>query len=130
MSTDLDELIRSLTPVVVPGEFVYVTCSGDTSSVGEATIYATVREKEGISCVVKREDADQLGLSYSYIAGWITLEVHSALEAIGLTAAFSTALGAAGLSCNVIAGHYHDHILVPSTEVEKALQVLRRMASP
>ena len=45
-------------------------------------------------------------LSVLFRAAWISLTVHSDLEAVGLTAAFSTALGQAGVSCNVVAGAF------------------------
>jgi uncharacterized protein len=48
----------------------------------------------------------------------------SALDAAGLTAAISTALADAGLSCNVIAGYHHDHLLVPADRAPEALAVL------
>ncbi len=65
---------------------------------------------------------------YQYVAAWITLNVHSSLEAVGLTAAFAKALGDAGISCNVVAAYYHDHIFVDVKDAEKAMDVLQRMA--
>ena len=85
---------------------------------------ATVREDEGLAVVMRREQADRLGIAYDYEAAWITLRVHSTLDAIGLTAAVSTALAGAGMSCNVIAGYHHDHLLVPADRAADALAVL------
>jgi uncharacterized protein len=78
--------------------------------------------------VVARERADELGLSYDFAAAWITLRVHSALDAVGLTAAVSRALAHAGLSCNVLAGLHHDHLLVPAGRADEALAVLRELS--
>jgi hypothetical protein len=72
--------------------------------------------------------ADTHALSYSYVSSWITLQVHSSLEAVGLTAAFSTALGKEGISANVIAGYYHDHIFVGTKEGPRAVRVLQELA--
>lgn len=52
------------------------------------------------------------------------MTVHSSLEAVGLTAAFSKALTQANISCNVIAAYYHDHIFVPMKDAERAMEVL------
>ena len=52
----------------------------------------------------------------------------SALDAVGLTAAVSRALADAGLSCNVLAGLHHDHLLVPAGRAEEALAVLRELS--
>jgi hypothetical protein len=60
-------------------------------------------------------------------AAWITLTVHSDLEAVGLTAAVSVALGAAGISCNVVAGTYHDHLFVPAQKAADAMAALRKL---
>jgi hypothetical protein len=78
---------------------------------------------------VHQEDADRLQLRYDFVAGWITLQVHSALAAVGLTAVVSTALADAGISCNVVAGYHHDHLLVPLERVDEALTVLHGLAT-
>jgi len=81
-------------------------------------------EKEGRTVVLAKEDAENFGLPFEFVAAWITLNIHSALEAVGLTAAFATALGENNISCNVIAGFYHDHIFVDVKDKEKAMTVL------
>ena len=70
-----------------------------------------------------------MGMDYSFVASWITLTVHSSLEAVGLTAAFSNALAGAGISCNVIAAYHHDHIFVPVHSTEKAMAALQSLSS-
>jgi hypothetical protein len=40
-----------------------------------------------------RGEADALGLAYDFVATWITLEVRTALDAVGLTGAVARALG-------------------------------------
>jgi hypothetical protein len=62
------------------------------------------------------------------VAGWITLRVHSALEAVGLTAAVSAALAREGVSCNVVAGFYHDHLFVPHDSAAQAVRLLEDLA--
>ena len=119
---DLAVLLASMDPVRRAGEYVFVAADGLDGLEPEAT----VREAEGLSAVLRRERADALGLDYDYVAAWITLRVHSSLEAVGLTAAVSRALADAGLSCNVIAGLRHDHLLVPADRAEEALRALTR----
>lgn len=112
--------MSDLDPVRRPGEFVVVVADVDG-----ADAEATVREDEGLTVVVRRERADALGLSYDFVAAWITLRLHSTLEQVGLTAAFSRALADAGISCNVLAGVHHDHLLVPADRADEAIAVLR-----
>jgi uncharacterized protein len=123
--TDLTQLLRSLEPVLRSGEFVYATVLDLPAGL---PVEATVREPEGLTVVLRRDVADAHGIAYDYVAAWITLTVHSSLEAVGLTAAFATALGREGISCNVLAGRHHDHLLVASADADHAVQVLRRLA--
>jgi hypothetical protein len=75
-----------------------------------------------------RTRAEAAGLSYSFVAAWITLTVHSSLEAVGLTAAVSQALAQAGISCNIVAALHHDHLFVPLKNAARATQVLEGMS--
>ena len=79
--------------------------------------------------MLPRDEADSLGLPYDFVAAWITLQVHSSLEAIGLTAAVSAALTEAKISCNVLAGFHHDHLLVPVADADRALEVLHELVA-
>ncbi len=123
---DLSTLLATMHPVVREGEYVYALWPHGKPLAGH--VAAAVREAEGLTVVLPRADADSLGLDYDFVAAWITLQVHSALEAIGLTAAVSAALTEAKISCNVLAGFHHDHLLVPVAEAERALEVLHELS--
>ena len=120
---DLQTLLRSADPEVRPGTFVFVVAH-DESLLDRLDPEATIRETEGLTAVVRQERADALGVPYDHLAAWITLRVHSALDAVGLTAAVSAALARAGIACNVIAGYHHDHLLVPADRTADALEAL------
>jgi hypothetical protein len=123
--TNLTRLVGSMRPVVRDGEYVFVSLSAPPGVPCEAMI----REDEGITCVVTRETADEMGWPYDFIAGWITLQVHSALEAVGLTASVSQAMTSQGISCNVIAGYFHDHLLVPVDRIDDAVAALGKLSA-
>lgn len=125
--TNLNQLIKTMQPFLHEGEFVFCSVA-DISHISSRDIVCLFREAEGITIVISRQLADQLQLPYAFVAAWITLTVHSSLEAIGLTAAFSNALAAAGISCNVVAAYYHDHIFVNSKDAAAATDVLNRLA--
>jgi uncharacterized protein len=118
---------RGLDPELRPGRFVFA--SVPTIPNGIAPL-ATVVEPEGVSVVLSADQAERLGLRYEFVAGMITLRVDSALDAAGLTAAVATALAEAGLACNVVAGHHHDHLFVPHERAEEAMSILRALAIP
>lgn len=127
--TDLDRLLTGMDPYLRPGEYVFCLAPGGQAP-ADVEVQASVVEAEGLSLVLLREDADRLGLAYEYVAAWITLRVHSALAAVGLTAAVSTRLARAGISCNVVAGLHHDHLLVPHGRADEALVALASAVAP
>ncbi|NBM17448.1 ACT domain-containing protein [Streptomyces sp. GC420] len=123
---DLGKLLSGMRPELHSGRFVFTTVTGGVPD-GVAPV-VTVAEQEGTTLVLRREEADAAGLPYAYVAGWITLRVHSALDAVGLTAAVARELAAAGLSCNVVAGYHHDHLFVPYERAEEAVALLRTLS--
>ncbi|MBU1568183.1 MAG: ACT domain-containing protein [Proteobacteria bacterium] len=123
---DLYLLLRTMEPRLNPGVYTFV-CTQDPEALKGIDVVAMVREPEGVSAVLLESDAVALGLSVMFRAEWITLTVQSDLQAVGLTAAFSKALGDAQISCNVVAGVWHDHIFVPAGRGEDALAVLRNL---
>ena len=126
--TSLTTLLRSMSPQLNAGEYVFCTLVDGQFPEG-LEIVGSFREQEGLTLILERSQAERTGFDFDYVAAWITLNVHSALEAVGLTAAFASALGKAGISCNVIAGYYHDHLFVGQADAERAMQVLRDLAA-
>lgn len=86
--------------------------------------FAMVREDEGMTLVIRARRDDP-----GPVFAGITLQVHSALEGVGLTAAVATALAKAGIPCNIIAAYHHDHLFVPWDQREDALEILRAVSA-
>ncbi|MFC8449369.1 ACT domain-containing protein [Kitasatospora sp. NPDC057223] len=124
---DLAKLLSGMHPVLNPGRYVYCTLPGKVPAGMRPVV--TVAEPEGVTAVVAQEEADELGLRYEYVAAWITLRIHSALEAVGLTAAVSGRLAEAGISCNVVAGFHHDHLFVTADDADRAVRALEDLAA-
>ncbi|OXA77672.1 hypothetical protein SAMN05444397_102418 [Flavobacterium aquidurense] len=121
---DLQILLKSMKPEHNLGDYVFCKV-GELGNLNLDEIEMFFKEKEAITLILKKEMADKLNLEYSVIMSWITLSVHSSLEAVGLTSAFSKALSDKGISCNVVAAFYHDHIFVGKNDTEKAMQILK-----
>jgi len=120
---NLETLLKSMKPKHNLGEFVF--CKTESlDQLNLSQIIMTFKEEESITIITEKTVADQLNLNYSFVASWITLTVHSSLEAVGLTAAFSKALSENGISCNVVAAYYHDHIFVEKKDTNKAMEIL------
>jgi hypothetical protein len=122
--SDLKAILRSLEPVLHEDVYGYCTVAHGTDISALAPV-ATVREQEGLTLVLAEGQAIAAGLPVLLRAAWITLNVHSELQSVGLTAEVSGALSQANISCNVIAGSFHDHIFVPIESSQAALSVLR-----
>lgn len=127
--TDLAALLAGLEPVLVEGEFVYVTVPAD-----RVEEYLPLKpiglffEREGLTLILPEQAAVKAGFEASAPLRCITMMVHSSLEAVGLTAAMATALTKQGISANVVAANYHDHIFVPTADAERAVQALKSLS--
>jgi len=127
----LDKLLRNMSPELVAGEFVF--CSFENSRYGDHADLqpvACIMESEGLTLVVPRSKADEQALGYESVFSCITLNVHSDLEEVGLTAALATKLTQRDISANVIAGYFHDHIFVQQELAQEALAALEELTCP
>lgn len=125
--TNLEEILKMLRPELHDGEYVFC-CFAEMPDDSASDAIMWFRETEGITLIVRKETADRKNWPYSFVAAWITLTVHSSLEAVGLTAAFSKALANCGISCNVVAGFHHDHLFVASGDATQALHTLQGLS--
>lgn len=108
----------------------YVFCTVPAASYGDYQQYqplASFAEEEGLTLVLERPQALSAGFDCSASFKAISLSVHSSLEAVGLTAAVSTVLAEQGISANVIAAFYHDHLFVPAADAQRALDCLTQL---
>jgi len=125
---NLGVLLKNMQPSLHEGEFVF--CSVENlNNIDIQELVCSFREAEGITIIVSKNYADIHKLNYSFIASWITLTIHSSLDAVGLTAAFSKALAAENISSNVVAAFYHDHIFVNHADAAKAMLVLQSLSN-
>jgi hypothetical protein len=113
-------------PELHPDRYVFVSVPELASGLIPV---ATIREEEGLSAVVATGDAAAPGLVGTFPCAWITLRVHSALDAVGFLAAITRALAEAGIGTNPVAGAHHDHLFVPWDRRDDAMAVLRGLAA-
>jgi uncharacterized protein len=125
--SDLHIILKTLKPFLHEGEYVFCHVN-DNHFIDLNNIISYFKEEEGVTIILSKITADQFKLSYSFVSAWITLRVHSSLESVGLTAAFSNALASVGISCNVVAAYFHDHIFVDIKDAQKAMELLENIS--
>lgn len=126
---ELNQLLQAMTPEIQRGEYVFCSVAGNFSDYAHLNPLAFFKESEGLTLILSAEAAEKAGLNFEYKFKQISLTVHSSLEAVGLTAAVATKLSSYGISVNVVAAYYHDHIFVPSEHAARALLALKEFAA-
>lgn len=126
---NLKRLLRTMRPDLQDGVFVFCTVARAEDIPGTIRPVLLFREDEGTTLVIRREEAEQAGLSGQFASRMITLAVHSSLEAVGLLAAVTTRLALAGISVNAVSAYFHDHLFVPVDRASDALRVLEDLSA-
>jgi hypothetical protein len=124
---DLDMLLKSLSAELVEGTYVFATLKQAELPLG-VTPRMMFQEAEGVTLILKKEQAEALGIAYEFPCRMITLNVHSALEAVGFIARIATELAREGMGVNPVAGFFHDHLFVPEGREGDALRILEKIA--
>ena len=119
--TDLARLLATMAPRRDPVPYAFRTLAAGETVPADAI--GTFREDEGLSIVAPAKAGETAFAR-------LTLTVHSSLEAVGLTAAVSTALTGHGISANVVAAAFHDHVFVPWGRADDAMAALAALAQP
>ena len=126
---DLRQLLAAMEPRLLPDEFVFCTVAPERNRERKeaiATCPAGPQEEKIEPCLER-------SLRSAGVPIWPgmphRLTVHSALDAVGLTAAISGRLARQGISANVVAAYFHDHVFVPAARAEEALEALRELST-
>ncbi len=117
-------LLRSLSPLLDLVEYSYYFVGTGNTVPAQIQAFATIQEPEGTTIVARTMDIESTGMISMGTWARISLSVHSSLMSVGLTGTLASALAAAGISANVIAGYYHDHFFVPWDRRADAFNVL------
>ncbi|KMO16528.1 ACT domain-containing protein [Methylobacterium platani] len=125
--TDLSRLLAGMRPSLRPGTYVFATVAGGAVPAGLVPAMS-FHEVEGTTLIVPEADAAQAGLAGIFPCRWITLAVHSSLEAVGFLAAVTARLAAAGIAVNAVSAFHHDHLFVPVARADDAMALLRDLA--
>ena len=125
---DLATLLRSLNAVLQPDTYVFVSRPGQGIP-PDLVPRMVFQEAEGTTFIVLRDEAEALGWSYEFPCRMITLNIHSALDAVGFLARITTVLATGGMGVNPVSGFYHDHLFVPEDRADDAMAILAQLAA-
>jgi hypothetical protein len=121
--TSLQKLLQFMDPVVHEPVYVFATVPFD-QDISLLEPIMTFREAEGITLILERSAAENHGLQGIFPSRMITLNINSALDAVGFLAAVTTELAALKIGVNPVSAFYHDHLFVPAEYSERAHQAL------
>lgn len=124
---NLNKLLKNMSPTLDDNEYVFITTNGAYGDYATLNPLCTFSEKEGLTLIIMKSIAIAQGLKFDGTFKKITLEVHSSLNAVGLTAVVASKLKDNNISANVIAAYYHDHIFIQSNLAEKAMNCLKEL---
>lgn len=125
---DLTRLLAGMAPSLDPQRYAF-TVAADAAVPPALPPLMAFREDEGLTLVLRHERALAAGLDIRFVCRRIVLEVHSALDAVGLLAAVTTALAEAGIAVNAVSAVHHDHLFVPADRADEALAVLETLSA-
>jgi hypothetical protein len=123
---NLGALLRQMEPEMDPDEFVYCTLPRGAAPADLSPI-CVFREPEADTLIVRRKEAEERHLNFTFPCRKITLRVHSSLGAVGFLAKIASELTQHGISTNCVSAYHHDHLFVPVDQAERALRILREL---
>ncbi|WHI46924.1 ACT domain-containing protein [Microbulbifer sp. VAAF005] len=123
-TVDLGKLLDDMNPQLFESEYVFCHVSGQLSDYVHLQPRASFIEPEGLTLILLKSIAENENIRFESTYKQIMLTVHSSLNAVGLTAVIPNKLMSKGISANVVAAYFHDHIFVQSEKAKAALSAL------
>jgi len=90
-------------------------------------ILGTFQEEEGLTIIASKQYLEDKGLKYEGSYAKLTIEAHTSLELVGLTAVLAKRLADHKISANVVAGFFHDHIFVQYDVRQSAIDAINSL---
>ena len=125
--TDIDQLLKGMQPVLQPEVFVFTSFDHqhDLSSFDPIMMF---KEREGTTLIITKAQAEAHEIAFEFPSRMITLNIHSALDAVGFLARISSRLAERGMGVNPVAGFFHDHLFIPEDRADDAMAALHALA--
>lgn len=124
----LDKVLSQLSPTLSDSTFVFATLENG-SLPANVVPQLSFDEVEGTTFILEASEAVEAGIPHEFPCRRITIGAHSALNAIGLLAALTSALAEKSIPVNVVSAFYHDHLFVPVGSEALAMEVIASLSS-
>lgn len=92
--------------------------------ISSRAVLGMFHEDEGLTVVAPKEYFEAKGIAFEGPFAKLSIELHTSLALVGLTAVLAQKLAENGISANVVAAYYHDHIFVQYELRELATKAL------
>lgn len=127
--TNLNKLLASMSPACDKVMYGFATLPSKDFKNLSFMPKCMFQEAQGMTVIATIDEFVDNNIECMGPFACITLTIHSSLDAVGLTAAFATALGDAKISANVVAAYYHDHIFVAWEDRDNAITTLNALST-
>ena len=124
--TDLKKVLSTLIVVCDDIKYGFASVPKDTG-LDTSKVLATFQEDGRLAIIAPQEYLKVKGIKYEGPYAKLTIDAHTSLELVGLTAVLASKLAEHGISANVVAAFYHDHIFVQYELRKKAITLLEEL---
>lgn len=124
--TNLQTVLDSMQVTCDGLEYGFATIPAGTQ-VDPKAVLCVFQEAEGLTLIATKGYLESKDISFEGPFAKLTIDVHTSLELVGLTAVLAAKLGENEISANVVAAYYHDHIFVQYDSRSKAIEALNSL---
>lgn len=125
--TNLQEVLDSMQVSCDEVKYGFATVEQDGTIDFDDRVLGAFRETEGLTLIADVNYLDDKAIEHEGPFAKLTIDVHTSLELVGLTAVLATKLADNNISANVVAAYFHDHVFVQHTHRDEAISVLQSL---
>lgn len=124
--TNLQEVLNSMQVSCDDVEYGFAVVE-PTTLIAVSELLGTFNEPEGLTLIATKDYLEKMSITCEGPFAKLTIDIHTSLELVGLTAVLATKLAESEVSANVVAAFYHDHVFVQYSLRQKAIDALHSL---
>ena len=123
---DLKETLSSIKVSCDGIEYGFASIENN-ADIDRNKVLATFQENGRVALIASAEYLSAQKIEQEGPYAKLTIDIHTSLELVGLTAVLATKLADNGISANVVAAFYHDHVFVPYERKDEAVRLIESL---